>query len=70
MKILCKAAPSAYVVPITINNSWKFVKYGFFPFGLGNRLTFTVHEALAVRDYPFEELMQKTEQKIVNAIEL
>ena len=70
MKILCKAAPSAYVVPITINNSWKFVKYGFFPFGLGIRLTFTVHEALAVRDYPFEELMQKTEQKIVNAIEL
>ena len=70
MKILCKAAPWAYVVPITINNSWKFVKYGFFPFGLGNRLTFTVHEALAVRDYPFEELMQKTEQKIVNAIEL
>ena len=70
MKILCKAAPSAYVVPITINNSWKFVKYGFFPFGLGNRLTFTVHEALAVRDYPFEELMQKTEQKIVNAIEI
>ena len=69
MKILCKAAPSAYVVPITINNSWKFDKYGF-PFGLGNRLTFTVHEALAVRDYPFEELMQKTEQKIVNAIEL
>ena len=23
IKILCKAAPSAFVVPITINNSWK-----------------------------------------------
>jgi 1-acyl-sn-glycerol-3-phosphate acyltransferase len=22
--------PSAYVVPISINNSWKIVKYGFF----------------------------------------
>ena len=70
LKILCKAAPSAYVVPITINNSWKFVKYGFFPFGLGNRLTFTVHNAMAVKDYGFNELMQKTEQQIVNAIEL
>ncbi|WP_026978999.1 lysophospholipid acyltransferase family protein [Flavobacterium tegetincola] len=70
LKILCKAAPSAYVVPITINNSWKFVKYGFLPFGLGNRLTFTIHPALAVKDYTFDELMQKTEQTIVNSIEL
>jgi 1-acyl-sn-glycerol-3-phosphate acyltransferase len=68
LKILCKYAPSAYVVPITINNSWKFVKYGFFPFGLGNRLTFTVHNALAVKDYCFEDILQKTEQVIVNAI--
>ena len=69
-KILCKAAPSAWVVPITINNSWKFVKYGFFPFGLGNRLTFTVHKPMAVKDFSFEELMNKTEQTIVNSIEL
>ncbi|CAM4132639.1 1-acyl-sn-glycerol-3-phosphate acyltransferase [Flavobacterium antarcticum] len=70
VKILCKAAPSAYIVPITINNSWKFVKYGFLPFGLGNRLTFTIHPALAVKDYTFDEIMQKTEQTIVNSIEL
>ena len=70
LKILCKAAPSAYVVPITINNSWKFVKYGFLPFGLGNRLIFTIHPAMAVKDYTFDELMQKTEQTIVNSIEL
>lgn len=70
LKILCKAAPSAYVVPITINNSWKFVKYGFFPFGLGNRLIFTIHPALAVKDYTFDEIMQKTEQTIVNSIQL
>lgn len=70
LKILCKYAPSAYVVPITINNSWKFVKYGFFPFGLGNRLTFTVHNALAVKEYPFEEIMQKTEKAIVESVNL
>lgn len=70
LKILCKYAPSAYVVPITINNSWKFVKYGFFPFGLGNRLTFTVHNALTVKEYPFEEIMQKTEKAIVESVNL
>jgi 1-acyl-sn-glycerol-3-phosphate acyltransferase len=70
LKILCKSAPSAFVVPITINNSWKFVKYGFFPFGLGNRLTFTVHNAMAVSDFSFEELMEKTEKAIVNSIKI
>ena len=70
LKILCKYAPSAYVVPITINNSWKFVKYGFFPYGLGNRLTFTVHKPLAVKDHPFEEIMQQTEKAIVEAIRI
>ncbi|OYU80945.1 MAG: 1-acyl-sn-glycerol-3-phosphate acyltransferase [Flavobacterium sp. BFFFF1] len=68
LKILCKYAPSAYVVPITINNSWKIVKYGFFPLGLGNRLTFTVHEAMAVQDWSFEEIMQRTERTIVQGI--
>jgi 1-acyl-sn-glycerol-3-phosphate acyltransferase len=70
LKILCRSAPSAFVVPITINNSWKFVKYGFFPFGLGNRLTFTVHNAMAVADFSFEELMEKTEKVIVNSIKI
>ena len=68
LKILCKYAPSAFVVPITINNSWKFVKFGFFPFGLGNRLTFTVHKPMAVKDFTFEALMNKTETTIINSI--
>lgn len=70
LKILCKHAPSAYVVPITINNSWKIVKYGFFPLGLGNRLTFTVHNPLSVKDLSFEEIMEKTEKAIVQGIKI
>jgi 1-acyl-sn-glycerol-3-phosphate acyltransferase len=68
LKILCKYAPSAYVVPITINGSWKLVKFGFFPLGLGNRLTFTVHKLMAVKDFSFEELMTRTESSIVNSL--
>ena len=70
LKILCKYAPSAYVVPITINNSWKFVKFGFFPFGLGNRLTFTVHKPMAVKDFAFDEIMHKTEKAIVQSVKI
>ena len=69
LKILCKYAPSAYIVPISINYSWKLFKYGFFPLGLGNRLTFTVHNPLAVKDFTFEEIMQRTETAIVQGIE-
>lgn len=70
LKILCKYAPSAYVVPISVNNSWKFFRYGAFPYGLGNHITFTIHEAFAVKDYPFAEIMQKTENTIVQGIKL
>ncbi|CAN1574601.1 PlsC 1-acyl-sn-glycerol-3-phosphate acyltransferase [Flavobacteriaceae bacterium] len=70
LKILCKNAPSAYVVPISINNSWKLMKYGTFPYGLGNRITFVVHDGFAVKDFDFEELMQKTESAVVNGIKI
>jgi 1-acyl-sn-glycerol-3-phosphate acyltransferase len=68
LKILCKSTPSAYVVPVSINNSWKMVKYGFFPLGLGNRLTFVLHKPLAVSEYDFAELMAKTESEVVKGI--
>lgn len=68
LKILCKYAPSAYVVPITINNSWKMVKFGVSPMGLGNHLQFIIHEAIAVKDFPLEELMIKTEKAVIQSI--
>ena len=68
LKILCKYAPSAYMVPVTINNSWKMTRWGSFPLGLGNKLTLTIHEPLAVKDMPFSEIFEKTEQAVINSI--
>jgi 1-acyl-sn-glycerol-3-phosphate acyltransferase len=70
LKILCKYAPSAYVVPITINNSWKMVKFGPFPMGLGNHLQFIIHTAIPVKDFPFDELMEKTEKAVIQSIKI
>lgn len=70
LKILCKYAPSAYVVPITINNSWKVYQYGYFALSLGHHLFFTVHKPFKVSDYAFEELMDKTEKTIIEGIKL
>ena len=68
LKILCKYAPSAYVVPITINNSWKFFKFGFLPFGLGIRIKFTIHEAISVKNSNSDELTNITEDLITKNI--
>ena len=68
LKVLCKYAPSAYMVPVTINNSWKMTKWGAFPLGLGNKLVFTIHEPIPVKSMPFSEVFEKTEQTVVEAI--
>ncbi|MDR0332350.1 MAG: 1-acyl-sn-glycerol-3-phosphate acyltransferase [Dysgonamonadaceae bacterium] len=68
LKILCKYAPSAYMVPVTINNSWKMVKWGPFPLGIGNKIELIIHEPIAVKDLSFEEAFKKTEQAVVSSI--
>ena len=68
LKMLCKYAPSAQIVPISINNSWKMVKFGSFPMGLFNSLKFVIHPSIAVKDFSFEELMVRTENAIIQSI--
>jgi hypothetical protein len=68
LKVLCKYAPSAYVVPVTINNSWKMTRWGSFPFGIGNKIILTIHYPIPVKDMSFSEIFAKTEQTIVRVI--
>ncbi len=64
LKILFKNIPNALVIPITINNSWKVQRYGKFPFGIFNKITFKVQEPIKVSDYSPEELIMKTEEAV------
>lgn len=68
LKILVKKAPSSYVVPITINNSWKLVKNGMFPLGIGAKLTFEVHKPIKSDSLSFDELFIKTEKTIKDSV--
>lgn len=70
LKILAKYAPSAYIVPITINNSWKLVANGSFPLGVGIHLKFHVHDSIAVKSMDFNDLFQKVEETIKNTVTL
>ena len=68
LKILCKFAPSAYIVPVSINNSWKMFKFGQFPLGLGSHLTFNIQEPFAIKGIPFDEIMERTENEVKQGI--
>ena len=62
LEILFKKIPSALIVPVTINNSWKMLRYGKFPLGLGNHLKFTVHKPLELATFV-------NKQDLLNSIE-
>lgn len=69
LEILFKKIPSALVVPITINNSWKTVRYGKLPMGLGTHITFTVHKPLKVATFvDKKELINSIETTITQHI--
>ena len=68
LKILCKYAPSAKMIPLTINNSWKMTKWGNFPMGIGNKIIVTIHDAIPVNSMPFAELFERTEKTVVGSI--
>ena len=51
LEILFKKVPSAIIVPVSINNSWKMLKYGKFPMGLGTHITFTVHKPIKLSTF-------------------
>ena len=67
LKILMKNAPSALIVPISINNSWKMLRYGKFPYGIGNRITFDVHQPIENHGN-LEELVALAEERVTSGI--
>ena len=70
LEILFKKVPSALIVPVTINNSWKMLRYGKFPMGLGNHIKFTVHKPLELSIFVNkQELIDTIESTITNHIE-
>ena len=70
IEILIKKVPSALIVPITVNNSWKMLRYGKFPMGIGNHITFTVHKPIEIANFTDKnELILQVEKTIVESIQ-
>ncbi|MBT8273881.1 MAG: 1-acyl-sn-glycerol-3-phosphate acyltransferase [Bacteroidia bacterium] len=65
---LFRQIPNATVIPITVNNSWKTLKYGKFPMGIGAKIEFKVHEPLMVNEHDHNTLVQHIEKQITDHI--
>ena len=66
MLMLFKKLPDALVVPITINNSWKLLKYGSFPMEIGVHVKIKTHQPIPANSEDLESLAAKVE-RIVTA---
>lgn len=67
LKVLMKTSPSAVVIPISINNSWKLLKYGKFPMGIGNHLKFEIHPPMENTENS-EDFFAQIENKVISGI--
>jgi 1-acyl-sn-glycerol-3-phosphate acyltransferase len=64
LKILAKYNKEGFVVPLTINNSWKVFKYGKFPLGIFSPIKIITHKPIKIDSLPFDELIAQTEKVI------
>lgn len=68
LKVLTKYNKDGFVVPLTINNSWKVFKYGKFPLGIASPISIKTHQPIKIDSLSFEELLAKTEKTITESI--
>lgn len=68
LKMLVKFAPSAHVIPLTINNCWKLNRYGTFPMDIGVKVSFEFHKAIEAKSMKFEDLLEKVEATVKKSI--
>ncbi|MEL6810103.1 MAG: lysophospholipid acyltransferase family protein [Bacteroidota bacterium] len=69
LEILFENAPNAYVLPVSINNSWKLQRYGMFPIPMFTKLTFFVHAPIEVSSYSSEALIDTVESLVKSKVQ-
>ncbi len=69
LSLLIKHIPNAYIVPVSIKNSWKLAQNNYFPMPLGTKLSFRIHPPLAVANKKEGVLIDEVEQLIKSDLE-
>jgi len=68
LKILFKNVDNAIIIPVTLENSWKLVRYGNFPMGVGVHLILKVQKPIVMDKEP-DILIEKIRERIILALE-
>jgi 1-acyl-sn-glycerol-3-phosphate acyltransferase len=68
LQLLFENAPDAYVLPVSVSNSWKLQKFGMFPMPLGVHLKIKVHAAIKVSNVEKEKGIDTIEKQITEAV--
>jgi 1-acyl-sn-glycerol-3-phosphate acyltransferase len=68
LQTLITQIPEAYVLPISINNSWKLQKNGMFPMPFGVTIKYELHPVLKVSEHEIETLIDTVETIITSKI--
>ena len=66
---LLKSMPSANIVPISIENSWKFAVHNYFPMPVGNKLRFTFHSSIQNNAKHIDQVIERVEATIKKKLE-
>ncbi len=64
LKTMIQHLKKAYIVPVSISNSWKLQRYGVFPIPLNVHFKMTIHPAIKIDLEPVDELIQSIESII------
>ena len=68
LEILMQQIPNAVVIPVSISNSWKTLRYGKFPMGIGVHLKLLVHEPMGIDQDHIQEQIHAIEKQIVSHV--
>lgn len=68
LKTIIHYNKEAYIVPVSINNSWKIFKYGKFPLGVLSPLTVEIHQPIHLKDKNIDEVLAKVEEHVKSKI--
>lgn len=68
IQTLIEKMPNVLIVPITINNSWRFNRWGNFPLPLGIRMKFDVHQPIEPPVDLNRDFFDSIEKTITDAI--
>jgi 1-acyl-sn-glycerol-3-phosphate acyltransferase len=68
LKTIMETIPSAYIVPLSINNTWKITPKGSFPLGVGAKVSIYVHKPILASSQSFTEAFNLIEETVKSKV--